>query len=186
MSDRSGSRPGGRSARVRSAVLDAADRLVALDTHAITVRALSVLSGVSEPTIYRRWRSADGVVLDAAQRYLSEALPLRATGNLDRDVRRWAESVQRGFGSPLGRIFVPTLARVGPGGRGQVGARAFAAERLKQIDDLLLADGAPGWLTPDRLFDKVVAPLYARQLFGMPTTLKLARGLAAEALTPPS
>jgi AcrR family transcriptional regulator len=179
-----GSRPGGRSARVRVAVLDAADELVGAGVEPITVRLIAERSGVSEPTIYRRWRSADQVLLDAALRYLSESMPIQASGHLRRDLRRWAVNLEHGFSSPLGRRFLSIVTNVRSGGpHGQRAVHALAQDRLDGLRAMLVTDQAPVELSAEYLLDLVVAPLYTRQLFGLRTSRRLAEDLVDRALT---
>jgi AcrR family transcriptional regulator len=101
-------RPGGRTARVRAAVLDAADELVLEGHDSISVRSLSEVSGVSEPTIYRSWRTAENVVVDAAVRHLTRQSPVRITGELRADLVAWAREVQRSIATPAGHWMLTT------------------------------------------------------------------------------
>jgi AcrR family transcriptional regulator len=161
-------RPGGRTARVRAAVLDAADALLGDDLGTVTVRALAERSGVSEPTIYRRWRSAENVLVDAAVRHLTRQSPIPATGDLRADLLAWATQLEAAIASPAGLRFLLLVirARAEPGaGPGETLA-PFMDQRTDQLRALLEADAAPAWLTVDRLLDEVLAPLYVRQLLG--------------------
>ncbi len=60
-----GTRPGGRSARVRRAVLDAsAAMLLAEGLDALTLAAVAQAAGVHHATVYRRWPTRSRLVLD--------------------------------------------------------------------------------------------------------------------------
>jgi AcrR family transcriptional regulator len=161
-------RPGGRTARVRAAVLDAADRLVLDGRESVTVRGLAEGSGVSEPTIYRRWRTAENVLVDAAVRHLSQASPVLVTGDLRADLVTWAEEVERSIATAAGARFLAVLIRArveGTNGPTDSGGPSMD-ERIDQLRALLETDGAPAALTVDRLLDDVLAPLYVRELLG--------------------
>src|SRR3974377_717574 len=113
MSTLPATRPGGRSERVRQAVLAAADDLAGGGDE-VTVAALAARSGVSEVTIYRRWRTADHVLLGAAGRDTSQRLPLTPTGNLRHDLTRWAQNAERSLATPRGRRLLAAVARITP------------------------------------------------------------------------
>ena len=60
-------RPGGRSARVRRAVLDVVVELLEEGgVQAVTIAEVATRSGVNASSIYRRWRGVDALILDAA------------------------------------------------------------------------------------------------------------------------
>src|ERR1700754_3775210 len=92
-------RPGGRSERVGLAVLAAAEEL-ADSGEQVSVAVLASRSGVSEVTIYRRWGTAENVVLEAAVRELNERLPLKPSGDLKRDLTTWARNAERNLATP--------------------------------------------------------------------------------------
>ena len=179
-------RPGGRSARVRSDVLDAADALVADGIERVTVRDLSATSGVSEPTIYRRWRTAENVLLEAAVRHLEASRPLPVTGDLRRDLIRWAENLQLGLATPAGLRFLSLLVNAQLRTDGADSVAGFLDARMDALAELLRQDEAPPELTVERLLDHVLAPLYLRRMFGYPTSRRLARDLVASVLRSPA
>lgn len=76
-----GTRPGGRSARVRRAVLDAAGQiLLAGGVEALTVPAVASAAGVHHATIYRRWPTRARLVLDTILDLSASGLPVPAAG----------------------------------------------------------------------------------------------------------
>lgn len=161
-------RPGGRSARVRAAVLDAADEILTGGDEHITVRRLSEISGVSEPTIYRRWRTAENVLVEAAVRHLSHQSPVRITGDLRTDLIAWATGVERSIATRAGVRFLSTIinARAAQPDASVEILAPLMSRRLEQLRGLLDAAGAPASLTVGCLLDHVLAPLYVRQLLG--------------------
>ena len=57
-------RPGGRSARVRRAVLDAVVELLEEGgARAVTIAEVATRSGVNASSIYRRWHGVDALIL---------------------------------------------------------------------------------------------------------------------------
>ncbi|MCX5415184.1 TetR/AcrR family transcriptional regulator [Streptomyces sp. NBC_00059] len=58
-------RPGGRTARVRTQVLDAVRAELAEGGHeALTVEGVATRAGVHRATVYRRWRDVGGLLVD--------------------------------------------------------------------------------------------------------------------------
>ncbi|MCH0562898.1 MULTISPECIES: TetR/AcrR family transcriptional regulator [unclassified Streptomyces] len=97
MSARPGTvRPGGRTARVRTAVLRAAGDILAeqglahLDLADVARRA-----EVGKTTVYRRWGSVTGLVADLLAELAHDVAPRRETGSLAGDLRAYALLVQR-------------------------------------------------------------------------------------------
>src|ERR1700751_5486813 len=87
-------RPGGRWARGRESVLDAA--LVFLGSegpHALTVSEVAARAGVHETSIYRRWGSREALIIDALLSASQEFLPIPDTGSLRADLIAFANSL---------------------------------------------------------------------------------------------
>ena len=64
-SDNCTARPGGRTAKVRRAVLDAAiDELIAHGFHGLNMEQVAARAGVGKTTVYRRWRTPAGLTVD--------------------------------------------------------------------------------------------------------------------------
>jgi AcrR family transcriptional regulator len=104
-------RPGGRSARLRQAVLDAT--LEILGEHgadALTVSEVAARSGVHETSIYRRWGSREKVIIDALLSTSQELLPIPDTGSLRADLIAFATSLGSYLNSTLGNALVRALA----------------------------------------------------------------------------
>ncbi|MER0240717.1 TetR/AcrR family transcriptional regulator [Streptomyces sp. HSW2009] len=67
-------RPGGRSARVRTQVLDAVRAELAENGHeSLTMEGVATRAGVHRATVYRRWRDVGGLLVDL----------IDATGEID-------------------------------------------------------------------------------------------------------
>ncbi|NED99468.1 TetR/AcrR family transcriptional regulator [Phytoactinopolyspora halotolerans] len=105
-------RPGGRTARVRAAVLTAAGDLLAeqgfdrLDLADIARRA-----GVGKTTVYRRWGSVPNLVADLLAEMAEQSVPRTETGALEGDLQANARLVQRTLSDPRqGRLFTAIIA----------------------------------------------------------------------------
>src|SRR5215212_9632406 len=83
-----GTRPGGRSARVRQAVLAATSQLLDEAGYAgVEVPEVARLAGVHPTTIYRRWRTKERLVGDVLLERSEPLSPTPDTGSLAKDLR---------------------------------------------------------------------------------------------------
>lgn len=81
------SRPGGRTARVRSDVLAAVEAELAQHGYdGLTVDAVAARSGVHRTTVYRRWRTVAGLLVDLLQAGADDAWEPSDTGSLEGDL----------------------------------------------------------------------------------------------------
>jgi len=101
-----GVRTGGRSARVREAILAATfDELVETGYAALSMEAVATRAGVHKTTVYRRWTTLDDLLLDALTSWSQEALPVPDTGSIDTDLlalgRELAEVLNDGIGRQI-------------------------------------------------------------------------------------
>lgn len=98
-----GVRTGGRSARVRDAILKAAfGELIDNGYAALSVEAVASRAGVNKTTIYRRWPTLDDLLVDALTTWSVEALPVPDTGSIETDLlalgRELADVLNGGVG----------------------------------------------------------------------------------------
>lgn len=108
-------RPGGRSARVRRAVLGAVVEL--LDeggVQAVTIAEVAKHSGVNASSIYRRWQGGDALILDAAQDLSLDAIEVADTGSLEGDLCATVTSVAAFLRTDLGAAMARALIDVPP------------------------------------------------------------------------
>jgi AcrR family transcriptional regulator len=104
-------RPGGRSARVRQAVLEAT--LAVLGEHGadgFTVSEVAARAGVHETSIYRRWGTRENVIIDALLSTSDELLPIPDTGSLRGDLIAFALSLIGYLDTALGGTLARALA----------------------------------------------------------------------------
>ena len=87
-------RPGGRTARTRTAALHATvTELAAHGYEELTVERVAARAGVHKTTLYRRWGGRRGLVADAVEAFAAGAVQVPDTGNVQEDLRRWARSI---------------------------------------------------------------------------------------------
>jgi AcrR family transcriptional regulator len=104
-------RPGGRSARVRLAVLDAVLGILRDDGFAaLTFDAVAQRSGVHRTTLHRRWPSRGALVAAALVAHSAERVPIPDTGALRTDLQAFGRSVRDAITSRAGRGIASALA----------------------------------------------------------------------------
>ena len=136
-------RPGGRSARVRAAVLEAAVlELGEFGWRSLSVDRIAARSGVHKTTIYRRWGSADRVVLDALVERGSEGIPIPDTGDLRSDLVRLGRSIAAGITDPIGRALAAAVISEPDSPTMQRLADAFWSQRFEEAE--VIAERAIG------------------------------------------
>ncbi|WP_157868618.1 TetR-like C-terminal domain-containing protein [Streptomyces caatingaensis] len=158
-------RPGGRTARTREAVRAATRELLAESTDGtVDIAEVAARSGVHLATVYRRWRTADGLIIDAVVDDLDSRSPLPATGDLRADLHTWITNLLTDLTHPGHLAFFRALLRAGGDGQDTL---AFAEPRIRQIQATLDAADATV-LTWMDIFELVLAPAYVRALLSMP------------------
>ncbi|MFD7663271.1 TetR/AcrR family transcriptional regulator [Streptomyces sp. NPDC059788] len=180
------SRPGGRTARTRQAVLDAVFAELGEGGYAaLTMERIAQRSGVHVATIYRRWRSTEGLVCELMTD-VSAGIPLPDTGTLAGDLRALARSIAAFYTQP--RYYGLLEAVVSAAARQPEAAdvlRQFFDERLRLAGGMVLRAEERGELPagadPDEVMAALGAPFYYRLLISRkPVDLRLA-DCAAEA-----
>jgi AcrR family transcriptional regulator len=179
-------RPGGRSARNRAAVLDAAVELLAETSYEqLSMENIAARAGVHKTTVYRRWPTKADLVADAIRARSQAAVPLPDTGSLHGDLQAFARAIANNIGSPLGGRMTRTLVAASVTSN-EVQARTpeFWAERLTLAAQIIERAKHRGQL-PDRvdanlIIETLIGPLYVRLLLtGEPIDTSLADRVAA-------
>jgi AcrR family transcriptional regulator len=94
-------RPGGRTARIRVAVLQAVISELAENGYAgTTVERIAARAGVAKTTIYRRWGRLDGLLADLMTQYAAQEIRVPDTGRLDSDLRALAREIVASLQNP--------------------------------------------------------------------------------------
>jgi AcrR family transcriptional regulator len=110
VADSAVARPGGRTARIRTAVLDATvAELVDRGFAGLTVEAVSFRAGVNKTTIYRRWGGREGLIVDAVETFAATQVDLPDTGTVEEDLRLWARSVLKTLTGPVSGALVRAI-----------------------------------------------------------------------------
>jgi AcrR family transcriptional regulator len=109
-----GVRTGGRSARVREAVLSAVlDELEVNGYAGLSVEAVASRAGVNKTTVYRRWPTLDDLLVDALMTWSEKALPGQATGNIETDLLTLGRELADQLNGGIGRQIVAVVLTAG-------------------------------------------------------------------------
>jgi AcrR family transcriptional regulator len=184
--DRAARRPGGRSARIRAAVLDATvAELVERGYGGLTIDGVATRAGTTRPTIYRRWGNLDGLLVDAVETFAAGQADVPDTGDIDEDLRLWARSILTTLTGPVSGALIRALF----GGAGHSPhvmelRHRFWITRVTLVRPMIERAIRRGQLPEGTDVDEVIrhvgAPLYYRLLvLGQPLTPEAA-DLAAE------
>ena len=163
-------RPGGRTARTRAAVLEAAlDELAERGWDQASVETIASRAGVHKTTVYRRWGSKDRLVAEALEAAADRRIQIPDTGDIDQDLRALARAVLAILTSRDGAATVRALV-AGAQDSPDVGrvVRRFWATRLAHVGPLVdraVSRGQlPNGTDPDDLMRYLAAPLFHRLL----------------------
>jgi AcrR family transcriptional regulator len=182
-------RPGGRSALVRVKVHQAVlDLLAERGTAELSIPVVAQRAGVNPTSIYRRWRTREGLLADVAMSRLERDLPLPDTGSLRGDLTAWAASAAADLARPEGRLFLLALVTSIPSTPEAQAERAQHLQRriraIRQVTDRAAGRGeSPP--DPGTIADAVLGPLYRRALWGsLPADPAYASSLVDRLLSP--
>ena len=104
-------RPGGRSARVRAAVLRATlEAMAEYGPGGVTISEIARRAGVHATSVQRRWGTAENAMLDAMLTHSQEELPIPDTGSLRGDLIAFAGLIAAYLATPLGAALDRTMA----------------------------------------------------------------------------
>ncbi|GAA5069231.1 TetR/AcrR family transcriptional regulator [Nocardia callitridis] len=104
-------RPGGRNARVRRRILEAAAELIARDgIGGLRYDQVAELAAVNKTSVYRNWPERTTLVADALTAFGGGAAPLHDSGDIDTDLVDFLEAVAAAAASPQGRALFNVVA----------------------------------------------------------------------------
>nr|WP_124708732.1 TetR/AcrR family transcriptional regulator [Gordonia insulae] len=176
-------RPGGRSARVQSAVYAAVGQLVGSGQRdTMTIPEVADLAGVNPSSIYRRWGSIETLLGEVAVAALTQGEALPDTGVLDRDLDEWSRIIAADIGRPKRRAYL----------RAMVFARNDVVEecpcweiRREQAEEMIRRAVGRGDSAPSvrQVLDHVIAPLYHHAVFGLALDDSYAERLVADVMS---
>ncbi len=163
-------RPGGRSARVREAVIAATLAELAESGYAgLSLEGVARRAGVHKTTLYRRWGTREDLVLEAILDQVGAHVAVADTGVLRDDLLELARTAARNAVAPEVAAMARTVAAESPHNPRLAEAnRRFWAERLA-IDGVIveraigrgeIAEGTD----PQQVIESVIGPIHLRLL----------------------
>lgn len=159
-------RPGGRTAAVRAAVLDAtADLLIASGLEGLELTAVAQRAAVGKSTVYRRWGSATALVADLLADMAAQSLSRADSGSLRGDLRANAALVRRTLTDPRqGPLFKAIIAAATCDARAAEALQQFYERRVAEwapcVSDAVHRGEAPAGTDAAAVVRQVSAPLY--------------------------
>ncbi|KOX07822.1 TetR/AcrR family transcriptional regulator [Nocardiopsis sp. NRRL B-16309] len=163
-------RPGGRTARVRAAVLAAAgDALAEHGMAGLDLADVARRADVGRTTVYRRWGSVPALVADLLEDMAEQSLPRVETGSLLEDLLANARLVRRTLVDPRqGALFKAMIAAAACDERTAAALHRFYAARIAEwapcVDQAVQRGEVPPGTDAAEVVRAVSAPLYYRLL----------------------
>ena len=163
-------RPGGRAARVRTAILDATSALLMeVGYDEFSIDDVAARAGVHKTTVYRRWPRKSELIADAVSVQSERDISILDTGSLLGDLRALARSVVANISSEGGaRRSRSIVAAAANSDELAAEAHTFWAGRLTATAPIVERAIARGELAPDTdatlLVETLVGPLWLRLL----------------------
>lgn len=163
-------RPGGRTARVREAVLRAAgDALAEHGFGRLDLADVARRAEVGKTTVYRRWSTPTGLIADLLDDMAAQSSPRTDTGSLIGDLKANARLVVRTLDDPRqGALFRSVIAAGTCDPRTAEALHRFYAIRIKEWSGCVAQAAergeVPPGTDPDEVIRAVSAPLYYRLL----------------------
>ncbi|MGC5165964.1 TetR-like C-terminal domain-containing protein [Luteimicrobium sp. DT211] len=159
-------RPGGRTARTREAVLQAAgDALAADGFEALDLGEVARRAGVGKTTVYRRWGTPGALAADLLADMAEQSLSRSDTGRLEQDLRANARLVVKTLNDPRqGRLFKALIAASLCNEQAAVALHHFYDVRIEEwagcVRDAVARGEVPAGTDPHAVVAAVSAPLY--------------------------
>ncbi|MER7703700.1 TetR/AcrR family transcriptional regulator [Kitasatospora sp. NPDC097605] len=163
-------RPGGRTARVRTAVLKAAeDALVEVGFAGLDLGDIARRAEVGRTTVYRRWGSVAALLADVLADMAEQSLPRTRTGSLREDLRACARLTQRTLAHPRqGALFRAVLLAATCDASAAEALHRFYRVRVDEwapcVTEAVDRGDLPPGTDPAEVIRAVSAPLYYRML----------------------
>ncbi|GAY15155.1 putative transcriptional regulator, TetR family protein [Mycobacterium sp. shizuoka-1] len=163
-------RTGGRSARVRTAVLDAAlQQLIEHGYEGLSIATVARIAGVAETTVYRHWPTPADLAAGAIGHLAEIDNPVPDTGGLEDDLRALLSQISELLRRPGIERILRTAAALDAGNPVSVQARkAFWEKRFAGASVIarraVQRGELPADTDPQTLIEYLVAPTYVRLL----------------------
>ncbi|WP_028812174.1 TetR/AcrR family transcriptional regulator [Streptomyces flavidovirens] len=161
-------RPGGRTAKVRAAVLEATqEALVEGGFHGLNLDRVAARAGVGKTTVYRRWGSAAALVADLLRDMAEQSLPAADTGSLEGDLLANAHLVRQTLTDPrMGPVFQAVIAAAACDEECATALNGFYATRIHEwvpcVERAAGRGEVPAGTDAGEVVRAVSAPLYYR------------------------
>ncbi|MFJ9849119.1 TetR-like C-terminal domain-containing protein [Streptomyces sp. NPDC101150] len=177
-------RPGGRTARTRQAVLAAVfEELGEGGFATLAMEKIAQASGIHLATLYRRWRSVERLVCDLLTE-LSADVPLPDTGTLEGDLRALARSIGAFYGDDRMRSLIEAVVSAAARDpQAATALRSFFADRLvlagQMVNRSIERGELPADTDPELVMAGLGAPFYYRILIArQPVDMALSESAA--------
>jgi AcrR family transcriptional regulator len=162
-------RTGGRSARVRQAVLQATVQTVAeRGADAVNIAEIARQAGVHDTSIYRRWPTKEHLIFDSLLDYSVAQLPIPDTGTLRADLLAFASLIAGYAATPIGQALLKAMAVTDDDAALAAGRAQFWQFRLDQaramIDRAITRGELRADTDPALAIELLIAPLHFRLL----------------------
>lgn len=163
-----GVRTGGRSARVREAILEATvTELTHAGYAALSVEAIAARAGVNKTTVYRRWADLDDLLVDALTGWSVRAVPVPDTGSIEGDLLALGRDLAGLLNDGVGRQVAAMVLTAGlrSGRLGEATRRYFdhqAARAAPVVDRAIDRHELPAECDAAQLLSTFRAPLFYR------------------------
>ncbi|MER6776258.1 MULTISPECIES: TetR/AcrR family transcriptional regulator [unclassified Streptomyces] len=163
-------RPGGRTARVRAAVLDATAEVLAEQGFAhLDLTDIARRAEVGKTTVYRRWGTVTGLVADLLLDMAQQSVPRTETGSLLGDLTANARLVQRTLADPRqGALFRAVIAAAGSDPKAAQALYGFYSTRVEEwtpcVEQAAARGEVPDGTDAQEVIRATSAPLYYRLL----------------------
>ncbi|MFI8261107.1 TetR/AcrR family transcriptional regulator [Streptomyces sp. NPDC085665] len=163
-------RPGGRTARVRAAVLDATAEVLAEQGFArLDLADIARRAEVGKTTVYRRWGTVTGLVADLLLDMAQQSVPRTETGSLLGDLTANARLVQRTLADPRqGALFKAVIAAAGSDPKAAEALYGFYSARVDEwapcVEQAAARGEVPDGTDAREVIRATSAPLYYRLL----------------------
>jgi AcrR family transcriptional regulator len=162
-------RTGGRSARVRQAVLQATVQTVAeRGADAVNIAEIARQAGVHDTSIYRRWPTKEHLIFDSLLDYSVAQLPIPNTGTLRADLLAFASLIAGYAATPIGQALLKAMAVTDDDAALAAGRAQFWQFRLDQaramIDRAITRGELRADTDPALAIELLIAPLHFRLL----------------------
>ena len=174
-------RPGGRAARVRTDVLQAAAELLTdVGYDKMSVEDVATRAGVHKTTVYRRWPTKAALTADATALHSADAVPIPDTGTVVGDLKLLVREVVANIGTEGGaRRSRSIAAAAATSDELATAMHGFWENRLalsaEVVERAIKRGELPESTDANLIIETVIGPLWIRLLLtGEPITEELA------------